>query len=386
MQSDELVIEVRDKDFRRMGRFSDVDKVEFLAVLRYNAVGSWQARLSIQSPMGQLLSQPGYGIIVSNAQGTLFSGPVTQVITTQDTEDTVGTYQISGVSDDVVLADRLTFPEPSNPDAATQTLAYDQRNGAAETVIKGYVNANLGPDAPTERQAPGVVVAPTQGRGLTVRTQARFNQLLETIQPLADLAGLGFQIKQQGTELVFDVYEPTDRAASIRLDLQNGRLTRSEFALAQPLATRIIVAGQGTGADRTLVPRTNSAAEEAEETWQRRVELFVDRRDTDDLVTLEQAGDEILVTDGKTRIGVSISPSDDQTMLFGVDWNLGDKVTCVIGPTEVQAVVTEVGISVETDGVRIGATVGEPRGFDYETQILTKQAQQSQRISQLERT
>jgi hypothetical protein len=386
MQADDLVIEVRDRELKRLGRFSDIDKADFLAVLRFNNVGTWEATLAVGSRMGELLRQPGYGIIVSTADGTLLSGPVTQVVTTQSTRDTVGTYKISGVTDEVVLADRLAFPEPSNPDVTTQTVASDQRSGDAETVIKGYVDANIGPDAPVERVAPGLSVAPSLERGITVLGSARFKQLLETITPLADLAGLGFNITQQGTGLVFDVYEPTDRSAFIRLDLENGRLTRSEFALAQPLATRVIVAGQGEGVDRVFVERTSTDAETAEETWLRRVEVFTDRRDTAEIAELEQAGDEILVQDGKTRIGVSISPSDDQTMLFGVDWNLGDKVTCVVGSTEIQAIVTEVGISVKPDGVRIGATVGEPRGFDYETQILTKQAQQAQRISQLERT
>jgi hypothetical protein len=386
MIQDDLVIEVRDRDFNRVGRFSDVDKVDFLAVLRFNAVGTWEAKLSVGSPMGELLRQPGYGIVVSTSQGTLLSGPVTQVVTSQDRTDTVGTYAISGVSDEVILTDRLAFPDPANPDVTTQTVANDVRSGAAETVIKEYVDANAGEQAPTERQAPGLVVAPSLERGVNVIGSPRFRELLETISPLAELAGLGFNITQQGTDLVFDVYEPVDRSAFIRLDLQNGRLSRSEFALAHPLATRVIVAGQGEGVDRTFLERTNTAAEEAETLWLRRVEVFKDQRDTDETEKLEQAGDEILVEDGKTQIGVSISPTDDDTMLFGVDWNLGDKVTCVVGSLEIQAVVTEVGLSVKTDGVRIGATVGEPRGFDYETQILTRQAQQAQRISQLERT
>jgi hypothetical protein len=384
VRNEELVIEVRDRDLKRVGQFTEADKVGFTAVLRFNAVGTWQATLAVGSRMGELLRRPGFGIVVTTDQGTLFSGPVTQVITEQSTDDQIGTYKISGLADSVLLTERLTFPEPTNPDVSTQAVASDLRNGSAEDVIKGYVSANLGQDSPEERQAPGLVVAESQGRGITVRGAARFRQVLDVITPLADISGLGFDILQEGSELVFDVYEPVDRSAFIRLDLQNGRLSRSELSLAQPKATRVIVGGQGEGVDRTLIERTTVEAVEAELTWQRRVEVFKDQRDTDELEKLQQGGDEILVKDGKTLIGVSISPSDDQTMIYGVDWNLGDRVTCVIGFNEVAAVVTEVGLQIQPDGVRIGATVGEPRGFDYETQILTRQADQSQRISQLE--
>jgi hypothetical protein len=200
------------------------------------------------------------------------------------------------------------------------------------------------------------------------------------------VAGLGYTIEQVGTGLQFQVYQPTDRSAYVRLDLQNGRLKKSEYAYSQPLVTRTIVGGDGDDELRTFIERSNTTSLAAETTWGRRIETFTDSRSTTDTAKLQAAGDEVLATDGKTQIGVSITPSDDQTMLFGADWNLGDKVSVVIGDTELKAVVTEVGLLISSDGVRIGATVGEPRSLDYETQILTRQADAAYRISKLERT
>jgi hypothetical protein len=72
-------------------------------------------------------------------------------------------------------------------------------------------------------------------------------------------------------------------------------------------------------------------------------------------------------------------------MRFGVDWFLGDQVTVVVNDIEASAVVTEVGISIGSDGVRIGATVGTPVSLDFESKLIRKQVQAEDRISQLER-
>jgi hypothetical protein len=57
----------------------------------------------------------------------------------------------------------------------------------------------------------------------------------------------------------------------------------------------------------------------------------------------------------------------------------------VINDLEASAVVTEVGISISADGVRLGATVGTPVGIEYEARVLAKTQQLDQRISNLER-
>jgi hypothetical protein len=218
-----------------------------------------------------------------------------------------------------------------------------------------------------------------------VQGSARFETLQELLKGFADVSDLGFTVEQVGDGIEFQVYEPVDRSGSVRLDLENGRLSKSEYAYSQPKVTRTIVGGSGDDAARIFLETTNANSIDAETAWNRRIETFTDSSSTTDPTELQQAGDEALANDGKTIVSVSISPSDDQTMLFGVDWNLGDKVTVVVGSMELIAVVTEVGLLVSADGVRIGATVGEPKTLDYETQIISRQLKQTSRISQLER-
>lgn len=381
----DLTVEVRDANLRRLGQLLPKDLVGFTAVLRYNEIGTWKCNLPVGHRMAELLRLPGAGLVVSTSRGTLLSGPTTSVKTDQSTTDPDGTYEISGLDDSVLLKERLAFPTPTAADVTAQVDAYDVRTGTAEDVMKGYVLANIGEDAPAQRRVAGLTVQESLARGTTVDKSARFETLQELLKGIADVSGLGFTIEQVGNGLEFQVYEPVDRSGSVRLDLYNGRLTKTEYSYSQPKVTRTIVAGQGDAEQRVFIERSNADSLTAETEWGRRIEVFNDQRNTVEVEKLQQAGDEVLANDGKTVVSVSISPSDDQTMLFGKDWNLGDKVSVVVGHAELASVVTEVALLIAADGVRVGATVGQPQTLDYETQLITRQVQQQARISQLER-
>lgn len=384
MQVSDLVIEVRDAKLQRLGQLLPQDLVGFQAVLRQNNVGSWKCTLPVGHRLAEILKQPGSGIIVSTENGTLISGPTRSVITNQSIDDANGTYEIAGVDDSVILTERLAYPKPTTADVTAQDVERDIRTGIAEDVMKAYVNANIGPAAPTDRQVPQLTIEASGSRGTSVTGTARFETLQELLSGLADVSGIGFTIEQVDDALQFQVYEPIDRSLDIRFDIYNGRLTKSEYSYSAPNVTRTIVGGDGDGVARTFIERSNTDSIEAETLWGRRIESFTDGRGTT-LAELQQSGDEALANYGKTIVSVSISPSDDQTMLFGVDWNLGDQVSVVVGSLQLTSVVTEVGIQIDSDGVRVGATVGEPTTLDYETQILTRQRIQAQRVSQLER-
>lgn len=384
MKISDLTVEVRDKTLARVGQFTEFDLVDFRAVMRNNNVGSWSVRLPVGNLIAEYLRQPGSGIIVSTAQGTMFSGPTTSVVTEQSVDDTKGTYVISGVDDSVILKERLAYPTPSTADVSAQTIAYDIRTGVAETVMKQYVDANL-VSAPAVRKVTGLTIQPTANLGASVRASARFDTLQELLRGLADVSGLSYAIEQVGSVLQFQVWQPVDRSSYIRLDLDNGQLTKTQYSYIQPKVTRTIVGGQGEAELRTFIERTSSDSLTAETTWNRRIEVFKDQRNTNNLTELQLAGDEILSVDGKTKVSVDIEPTDDSTMRFGVDWNLGDRVGVVVGNTTLTAVVTEVALLVKKDGVRLAATVGEPAALDFETQLVAKTTDQALRLSQLER-
>lgn len=387
MRVQDLVVEVRNSSFQRVGQITEQDLVGATFVVRYNNVGTWSISLPQGHPLGELLRLPGYGIsLIGPNNETIISGPTLSAKLTQSQNDTQGSWEIIGASDDIILAERLAYPTPSTADVSAQTNGYDIRTGVGETVIKQYIDANIGPSAPAGRIISNLTIQADEARGSTVAASARFNSLQGLIYDLAQISGIGYRVTQVDTALDFAVYEPTDRSSTIRMDIQNRKLSSSTYSYTNAKVTRAIVGGRGEAENRLFVERTNADSLSAEALWGRRVEVFKDARQSQATDELNTAGDELLADVGKTIVEMSVTPSDDETMLYGIDWFIGDKVTVVANDIESSAVVTEVGIQIASDGVRIGATVGTPVGIEFESKLLAKQQDQEARISNLEQS
>lgn len=387
MQIDELIIEVRNPSLERIGQFRPEDLVGATFVLRYNNVGAWEMRLPFGHRLGEFLRLPGYGLVLTGpGNSVIMSGPTMSARLEQTSDNLEGDWVISGASDDVLLQERLAYPTPATDDVTAQTTAYDERTANAETVLKQYVDVNMGPSAPDSRQVANLIIEPNLSRGVVITGKARFDKMQDIFYDLAQLGEIGYKIEQSGDALEFKCYIPTDRTAKIRLDMDNQKLTGAQYSYASAKVTRAIVGGQGEGEWRRFVESSNTDSENAENTWNRRIEVFKDGRNTRDSDLLEQAGQEFLVDNGKTIVELAVIPSDDINMRFGVDWYLGDKITVVVQDIEAKAVVTEIGLAISESGVRIGATVGAPVGLTYESKLLAKTADVDKRVSNLERT
>ncbi len=383
----ELTVEVRDPSFERIGQIVAEDLVGATFVTRFNNVGMWELKLPYGHYLGEFLRLPGYGLIVTGpSDEVIISGPTLSAKLEQTSDNPSGDWIIVGADDSLILAERLAYPTPTTDDLSDQVDAHDTRSGPAESVIKEYLAANTGLLAPESRQIAYLTIEPDDERGEIVYGAARFDKLQELFYNLAQVGQLGFTIRQVSDELEFVVYEPEDRSAFIRLDLENQQLSKTEYAYGIAKITRAIVGGQGEAEQRKFLEVSTVDSLEAEETWGRRIEVFKDSRNTNEDDDLEQTGLEALVDEGKTVVEMSVSPSDDINMKYGQDWFLGDKVTVVANQIESVAVVTEIGISIASDGVRINATVGTPVGIDYEARLLANQSKQESRISNLERS
>ncbi|MGC4928083.1 siphovirus ReqiPepy6 Gp37-like family protein [Streptomyces sp. DT117] len=351
-----------------------------------NNVGNWKLSLRAEHPLADHLRTPGAGIIITGPGDVIMSGPVTTPEYAATPEDPAGSVSFEGVSDSVLLADMLAFPEPANPDPTKQALGHDERTGRAESVMHAYVAANIGPSAPAPRRRANLVMGADGGRGPVVTKSARFPTLGELLTEIATMADLRFRIVQRGSRLQFETYVVEDRRKEIRLDTLNGSLAGHRVTVSPPGATRVIVAGQGELTDRHFLAVDNAASIAAEDEWNRRVERFVDQRQTNDDAELAQAGNELLAESGFTSIAVQAVPTDDSAMVFGIDWNLGDRVTVVAGGQELASVVTGLRLLADEDGFRLGALLGDPSGFTADAMAVKKTQAIEARVSSLERT
>lgn len=375
----EFTVEVRDKTLTRVGQILPED-LNLNAADLFNNVGSWTLVLANGHPMVPVLRTPGAGIVVTRVDtgGVLFSGPVTSPTLDVSASAPDGTVTITGVTDDVILSDRLAYPQPSNDNAATQTVANDTRTDTAEALMHAYVNANVGPSAPTSRKDGRIVMGTNVGRGDTVTKAPRFQVLGALLDEIASVANypsgtgrqLGFRIVQVGSTLQFQTYATNDQSAAVRFDVDNGTLASSKVATAAPTVTHPIVAGGGDGTDRLIVEVGDATAWAAEAAWGRRVEEFIDQRQTTDVDQLTAAGNDALAGGGLSQFSMQITPADDTTWTYGVDYGLGDIVTVVVrnggddqfGASELSTMVTGWVLKADSSGVRFGATLGQPTG------------------------
>jgi hypothetical protein len=166
--------------------------------------------------------------------------------------------EVTGNTLDGLLARRICLPPAG--------VAYDERTGAAETVMKGFVDANLVNPTDPARKMPGFVIAADQARGAAITERMRYNPLPEALL-LCALAGgnLGWEVTLANSQYVFDVLQGVDRSSTQNLvppiifspDFDNIRMMSYENSDIG-LANVGYVAGQGEGAARStvLVPET----------------------------------------------------------------------------------------------------------------------------------
>lgn len=389
MRPSDITIEVRSEALGRLDQI-DIDEVIHMRLIkRFNNVGSWQLQLRAEYAMSAVLAQPGRGIIVRGKGGILLlSGNVDNYVKIEKAEDPQGIWEFVGNDDMIHLSDALAWPQPGNSDASTQNTDYDVRTGAAETIMRAYVRYNIGhTDGTASRKITGLKLEPVDLlRGNTVTGRARFDKLGMLLGDIAAKGGgLGFDMKQtSSTEITFSVYEPTDKSDYIQMDVDNDMLSETKYGFGAPTGTRAIVAGQGEGVDRRIIQVTSVDSLAAETAWRRKIEVFKDRRDTDVDAELIEEGTLLVDENGHTITQLSVVPADELTMEYLEDWFLGDIVGVVVDGQALSSVVTEAIIDIDGDGVRVGATIGDPTGFDFESRIIERQQAQESRLAFLE--
>jgi hypothetical protein len=390
MEPTDIYIGVRDPDLNMVGKVK-TELLDIKSNILHCGYGTWTLKLPREEPMAQALLTAGYGIQVLHKVGndwpTLFSGPTISPSQTRTPEDPSGVITITGVTDEIILWDALAWGDPFNPIAA-QSTSNDIRNGPAESIMKQYVDLNIGPGALSVRRgglAQKLIIDTDMAMGPTIDKSPRFTNLGELLSEIARYSSMGFRVVQEGNNLVFKTYTIQDRSDFVRFDIENNSLSEETTALQAPGVTRTIVAGQGEGVERTLIERSTAESIEAEGDWGRVIERWIDQRQTDLIEELEQAGDEPLITSGFTGVAVKAVPTDTTNMRFGPDWGLGDIVSIAVNGSEAKSLITEMALVASSSGVDIGAALGDVTGFKASTSLQSQMSQTNNRVAALEK-
>jgi hypothetical protein len=355
-----LTIHLRDANAVRTAQVDDLVKLEF--VVRHQDVGSWVLDLHPASPAAATVRQAitsgtvaNMGIEVERDGVIVMSGPVAQFRRTR--QGMTERLTLSGPDDLVWLRRRLATPQPATTAPPYNTAAYDVRTGVASTVMRAYVNANVGPGAITARKWTFLTLAADPLVGSTVTQQARYDLLLDVVRATAIAGGdLGFKVTSNAAGgLVFSVYQPVDRSATVVFSDAIGNLGDFDYELSAPDGNYGFGAGSGEDTARVIAEAGDTASIAQ---WGR-TEFFRDRRDTSDTTQILQSVNEELAKRAEKR-SISVVPIDTPTMSFVTHYGLGDKVTAVLDGVPIAEVVREVKVTYDAGGARVQATLGTP--------------------------
>ncbi|MDQ4502188.1 hypothetical protein [Sinomonas sp. ASV322] len=347
-----------DKSFARQGWLGD--PIEVTATPAHNGPQGLTVTVSSLSEKAPILLEPGSRIVAQYRGEHLISGPVRS--RSGKGPGRAGTMTFT-VEDDWRLLQRvLGWPVPSAQITGQGAAEYDVVSGPAETVLKTLLTRNA-----VNRRGLPVTVAPDRRRGANITVSARFHPLADILLSALDTAGIGVTVRQSGSGLMVDVYEPTVHARE--LNDESGVVAEWEWASEAPEATDIVVGGQGEGTARQFALFQN-AARAAE--WGDVIEVFRDARDTNaGDVFAQRAVETFAETAEKT--GLKIRLSETENFRYGRDGvHVGDRVSLRVGP---DLVVTDILRSAELtwkaeSGLEVTPKIGEIADSDDE--VLAK--------------
>lgn len=359
-----VYVEARDTNLESAGEFT---WYSLTFTKRLNQVGSWELTMPATVENWELATLPNVGVYIDwnglfTLSGFAEGGP--SFSRSADDEDSgTGVLTLRGADDLAIIANRIGYADPTltweNQVDSTQTpsASHDvQTDTALETVIKYYVDRNVGPSALALRKHPKLTIAADQARGSLVSRRVRFGELMTIFRELIAAGGpMGMDIAQSGSSLVFDVYVPRDLTEKAWFSFDLGSLRAVELSSEWPTVTNALVGGGGTGTARVTEEVTGAGHDNP---W-KHIEQFVDDSSTNP-PELQQSGKDA-IAEGAERHNLAVEAVDLPKLTYGVNYGLGDKVTVeIIDGVTYADVVTQVELSADADGFKVTPTIGNP--------------------------
>jgi hypothetical protein len=361
-------MEIYDKAFIRRGVIGDPLRVA--CTPRHNLVEGLDVTVASNHVRIDQLLTAGARLVCFYRGEQVFSGPIRYISGAGPWM--AGQITITCESDKRLLWRMLGYPVPG-AGLAGQNLKEDKRTGAAETVLKGYVSANLaGPSRWPAHQL--ITVAPDLARGDSITAAIGMQPLADVLIPLIDQAGIGFTVKQlpgNGAGLELDVYEPTIYPRPLSED---GRTVLSwQWSRSAPTATRAIIGGPEddvTGL-RPWIRYTDSI----EGVYNDVIEIMHDAASEDSAADRLAAGTTAVKEAGqKDGFSVELAETDNFSYGGAGGVHVGDQVTIDIGGQTITDILREARINWDREnGFKATPTVGELTTPDGQlAQFITK--------------
>lgn len=350
----------RESDLKRVGK---VDRfLNLHASVKFNDIGDWSITARICDTAAQYLVM-GNGIEIIRNGKTIITGPIRRVEISNDEEITV-----SGFDDLIYLKDRVCLPPPWYPtttlSAKDDTYPAAPNLYASETVIKHYVDYNVGTSVPSQalwRKIPNLTIETNLSRGITNRRESvRFENLFDLCKRVAQNA-LGFRIVKKNVSgnivLEFQCYEWANKRAHV-ISRERGNLGQYTYVQDFPTANYAYVSGDVDSSNnnyRMVAFRGDDTSRSKYGT----VETYSNFNITNDRQQLNNEIDRILL-DGSEIVNVSAETIETDSSRLGTHYWVGDIVTLILAGKQTDQYVYEANFSYDwqTQKEEVHAKVG----------------------------
>jgi hypothetical protein len=347
---------------------AEIDDYEsLLFTRRWHEVGEFELRINRHKRHTELLQRGN--LIMLGASRNKVGIIKHREIALDENGKASENWIVKGIALKGVVAQRLVVP-PAND-------SHDRASGAAETVMKHYVNNHVVNPVDTKRKIDMVVIASDQQRGSSISWESRFKNLAEELVEISKASGLGWDVilDLQQKKWIFDVFEGRNLTVNqtenppVIFSPQFESLKQLSFVESDYNYKNYgYIAGQGEGEDRRVV-------EVGEAEGLSRIETFIDARDISEEDENQQAlTEEQVIAKLRERGQQKLSEFTQDFFLEGqiltnspfkyeIDYDLGDIVTIQNrewGVTR-DARITEIKEIYEPGGFQIEATFGESR-------------------------
>lgn len=230
---------------------------------------------------------------------------------------------------------------------------YTLKGGFGESVIKAFVSENAGPLATTPpRLAAGVTfgleIEYDYARGLQWAGQRSWQNLLDTIQEIAGLTSVDFDVIKTGPQAFeFRCYYPqrgTDRRTTVTFSPTLANMLAPSYTISRTEEiTRVVVLGPGQETDRRVVVRDSTAVSASP--W-RVIETTYDARKESTYDGLVAAGDAQLVK-LQAQEAFNFQVLQTSGAQYGRDYFLGDIVSAGFGNVSTVKKITGVSLNIQ---------------------------------------
>jgi Siphovirus ReqiPepy6 Gp37-like protein len=347
---------------------AEIDNYEsLLFTRRWHEVGEFELRINRYKRHTELL-QRGNLIMLGASRNKVGIIKHREIELDENGKKTEN-WLVKGIALKGVMAQRITVP-PVND-------SHDRASGAAETVMKHYVNNHIVNPGDVKRKIDMIVIASDQQRGSSISWESRFKNLAEELVEISKASGLGWDVilDFERKKWVFDVF--VGRDLTVNQSVNPPVIFSPQFESLKQLSfvesdfnyrNYGYIAGQGEGEDRRVV-------EVGATEGLSRIETFIDARDISEEDENQQAlSEEQVIAKLRERGQQKLSEFTQDFFLEGQiltnspfiyekDYDLGDIVTIQNrewGVTR-DARITEIKEIYEPGGFQIEATFGESR-------------------------